>query len=70
VPGFTDDAASLTGLRQFIDTLTTTEKIELLPYHRLGVHKWRTLGRAYPLADVPEPSEDSIRRARDILRIA
>jgi pyruvate formate lyase activating enzyme len=69
VPGFTDDPASLTRLRQFIDGLATVEKIELLPYHRLGVHKWRTLGRAYPLADTPEPSADDIRRARDILRI-
>jgi pyruvate formate lyase activating enzyme len=69
VPGFTDDAASLARLRRFVDGLATVEKIELLPYHRLGVHKWRALGRVYPLADTPEPSADGVRRARAILGI-
>jgi pyruvate formate lyase activating enzyme len=67
VPGISDDEASIMRLRQFIDTLDTVKKIELLPYHRLGVHKWQKLGREYPLADIPEPSVESIRRASEIL---
>jgi pyruvate formate lyase activating enzyme len=69
VPGINDDAESLTRLRQFIDTLDTVEKIELLPYHRLGVHKWQAINREYPLADTPSPSLESIHRAQEILRI-
>jgi pyruvate formate lyase activating enzyme len=69
VPGINDDAASLMRLRQFIDTLNTVEKIELLPYHRLGIHKWKVLHRAYPLANTSEPSPESIRRAQEILGV-
>ncbi|MDR2398240.1 MAG: pyruvate formate lyase-activating protein [Spirochaetaceae bacterium] len=67
VPGITDDPEALTGLKAFIDTLKGVEKIEVLPYHRLGAHKWRALGRAYPLEGVSEPSAQSVQRAREIL---
>ena len=44
VPGLTDSREHLTSLGKYIATLPRVEKVELLPYHTLGVHKYQTLG--------------------------
>ncbi|TNG92177.1 pyruvate formate lyase 1-activating protein, partial [Pasteurellaceae bacterium UScroc12] len=43
VPGYTDDDHSVTLLGEFIKDMQNIEKIELLPYHRLGQHKWEAM---------------------------
>lgn len=52
VPGRTriEDMSLLAGM--FSDC-QWVERIELLAYHTMGVHKWEKLGREYPLKDVP-----------------
>ena len=67
VPGINDDEESLKKLREFIDTLSTVERVEVLPYHTMGKYKWEDLGLTYPLADVEPPSEESVKRAKEIL---
>ena len=67
VPGITDDEGQLTRLRAFIDTLDTVERVEVLPYHTLGVFKWKELGIPYALEDVDPPSQESVARAKEIL---
>ena len=52
VPGLTDGEAHLEGLLRYIQTIRNVEKVELLPYHVLGVHKYETLGIPYPLRGV------------------
>lgn len=49
VPGLTDGEEHLSGLREFLASLKNVEKVELLPYHVLGVHKYENLGISYPL---------------------
>ena len=39
VPGITDAPANLHGIRAFLDTLSNVEKVEILPYHTLGIYK-------------------------------
>lgn len=58
VPGYTDDEGSAELLGQFIENMTNIEKVELLPYHKLGAHKWKALGYDYPLEGVNPPSKD------------
>ena len=67
VPGITDDEASLKRLRNFLCTLNNIERVDVLPYHTLGVFKYEKLGLAYPLQDTPTPSPESVARARSIL---
>ena len=40
VPGITTEEDELYRLRSFLDTLKTVERVEVLPYHTLGVFKW------------------------------
>ncbi len=67
VPGVTDDEANLMGIRAFLDTLSNVEKVEILPYHTLGMYKWENLGIPYSLSDVRLPDEKDIKRAENIL---
>lgn len=67
VPGVTDGEAELRELRRFIDGLKGVDKVEVLPYHRMGVYKWQQLGLAYPLDGIVEPSEGEVRRAKRLL---
>ena len=69
VPGINDDDESLHRLRSFIDTLSNVERVEVLPYHDLGVYKWEQLGIPYKLTDVKPPTEESVLHARKILTV-
>lgn len=53
VPGVTDGKAHLEGLRQYMSTIRNVERVELLPYHVLGVSKYRELNIPYKLEGVP-----------------
>lgn len=68
VPGITDSVDGLRRTREFIQTLQTVEKVEVLPYHTLGVAKYKKLGIAYPLEDVSAPTKESVAYAKRILR--
>ena len=70
VPGLTDDPAELQQLKDFIDSLSSVEKVEILPYHTLGLFKWQNLGIEYPLEGVPVPTPEQVQQAETILGIA
>lgn len=67
VPDWTDDDDSLVKTREFIDTLKNVERVEVLPYHRLGLFKWENLGIKNTLAEVEPPSKERIENAKKIL---
>ena len=67
IPGYTDDEQDLLKLKEFISSLKTVEKVELLPYHSIGEFKWKKLGLKYPLEGVPQASDNDIARAKQIL---
>lgn len=58
VPGKTDSEEYMLSLKEFIGTLNNVEKVELLPYHLLGVNKYETLGIKYRLDGVPSMDKD------------
>lgn len=69
IPGFTDAEKDFLKLKDFLSTLKTVEKIELLPYHSLGKHKWKDLGLVYELDGVPSATSNDVKRAKMILEI-
>ena len=70
VPGYTDDEQGLIKLREFISTLKSVKKVEVLPYHDLGKFKWEQLGEVYPLENVRTANNDDVKRAKEILGIS
>lgn len=67
VPGWTDDTAHLEQMGAFIRSLDNVKKIEVLPYHKLGVYKWKNMGYKYSLDDVEPPTAESVERAKALL---
>ncbi|MCI7180127.1 MAG: pyruvate formate-lyase-activating protein [Schaedlerella sp.] len=67
VPKRSDYDEYLTRLADFIGTLKTVEKVEVLPYHTLGAYKWKELGYEYQLEGIKPPTEDRVRNANQIL---
>ncbi len=56
VPGLTDDEEGLRRTADFIRSLKTVQRVEVLPYHTLGLFKWQKLGIPYPLPDAVPPT--------------
>lgn len=67
VPTITDSEEDLKNLGEFIATLKNVEKVEILPYHKLGVYKWETLGLNYQLKDIEPPANESVQHAYQLL---
>ncbi|RKP52976.1 pyruvate formate lyase-activating protein [Cohnella endophytica] len=63
VPGWTDGADDLLALGRFLRELDGVDKVEVLPYHRMGAYKWKQLGIPYPLEGVIEPGPEEVERA-------
>lgn len=69
VPGITDNKEDLILLRDFLKSLKTVEKVELLPYHNMGKTKWENLGLNYSLENVRQATNEDIERVKEILKI-
>jgi len=67
IPGFTDEERDLRQTSKFIRQLNNVKKIEIMPYHNMGAFKWEKLGHKYPLEGVKEPTDDQIKKAKEIL---
>ncbi|CAM3293329.1 MULTISPECIES: pyruvate formate-lyase-activating protein [Saccharibacillus] len=68
VPGIHDDEHNLRDLGRFIGTLQGVEKFEILPYHQMGIYKWKELGREYPLEGVDSPTDEQVQRAYALIQ--
>ncbi|KOP82571.1 pyruvate formate-lyase-activating protein [Cytobacillus solani] len=67
VPTISDDEQDLKKLGEFIRSLKNVQKVEVLPYHKLGVYKWEALGLDYPLKEIEPPNKEKTARALRIL---
>lgn len=67
VPGLTDGDIHLTGLREYLKTLKNVERVELLPYHVLGVYKYKNLGIPYKLEGVPPMEPEKLKKWQELM---
>lgn len=68
VPGLSDAEEDLQALGEHFKNYKMIERVELLPYHRLGVHKYESLGWDYKLKDTKENTAEQLKHAEDVLR--
>lgn len=69
VPGINDKEEDLKETGEFISSLTNVKRVEILPYHTLGVPKYRKLGIPYKLEGILPPTAEEIKKAEILLGI-
>jgi pyruvate formate lyase activating enzyme len=67
VPGLNDSSENIEATALFVKRMESVKRIELLPYHRLGVSKYQSLGRIYKLDELSPPSDERMNNLRDIV---
>lgn len=68
VPGINDNDNYINELIEFIKPLKNVEKIEFLPYHTYGVHKYEELGISYPLKGICDMDIDKCKMLENKLK--
>ena len=68
VPGINDTKEYIYELVKFIKPIKNVEKIEFLPYHTLGVHKYEDLKITYPLKGVHDMDKDKCKKLENMLK--
>ena len=67
IPGYNDDAENLYCSGKFVAAQTSGNSVEIVPYHRMGAGKYKSLGREYALASLEPPRKEKIEEAMSIL---
>lgn len=68
VPGLTLTRDNLASMAEYLRQFTCIERVELLPFHQLGRHKWEELGLDYTLKDTNPPTAAEMQWAADIFK--
>ncbi|MCL2469945.1 MAG: pyruvate formate-lyase-activating protein [Alphaproteobacteria bacterium] len=68
VPDLTDNMEDLTRMADFLAALGSVEKVEILPFHKMGEPKWQALGLNYELSAVQPPEKEQIRAICELFR--
>ena len=68
VPNLTDSKEHLEGLAAYMARLPNVEKIELLPYHRLGEAKYEVMGMEYSLSGTADMDKQVAENCQDFVR--
>ncbi|MCT4544981.1 MAG: pyruvate formate-lyase-activating protein [Vallitalea sp.] len=68
VPGLSDNETHIENLSIYLSGFNNIDKIELLPFHKMGEFKWQELGYTYELSETEPPSKNEIIKAMSILK--
>lgn len=68
VPGYSDFEEDIRALGEALGDYEMIERVEILPYHKLGVHKYEAMDLDYRLAHVKENTPEQIEKAADLFK--
>ncbi|MFB7241509.1 pyruvate formate-lyase 1-activating enzyme [Streptomyces populi] len=68
VPGHTDAPETVDGLARFLSGLGNVDRVDVLPFHKMGAPKYEALGIPFPLRDNPVPDPALTERVREQFR--
>lgn len=67
IPGINDTAENVKALAAVRDAHTCVKRVELLPFRKLCVEKYKSMGLPFPLADTPEPTAEQMETLNEYL---
>jgi pyruvate formate lyase activating enzyme len=68
VPDLTDSLDHITQLAQFIAQFDNLERVEVLPFHKMGEAKWEQLAYDYQLQATSPPSTELLEKVTNIFK--
>ena len=68
VPGYSDSEEDTRLLGESLGKYQQIQRVEILPYHRLGVHKYEAMGWDYKLKEVKENTPEQLERAEKLFK--
>ena len=68
LPGYTLEEKPLSHLAALLAKYRCIQRVELLPFHKLGEPKWKEMGWKYQLEAVPAVTKEQVAHARNILK--
>ncbi|NDW19014.1 pyruvate formate lyase-activating protein [Dysgonomonas sp. 216] len=68
VPGFSDDENDLKQWGEYVSHYPNVQRVDILPFHQMGIHKWKEMNKEYKLKDVPSPTPEQVKNAEDIFK--
>lgn len=68
VPGYSDFEEDIRSLGKHFGKYRYLQRVEILPYHTLGKHKYESLGRKYALEDVPLNTPEQLAGAKELFQ--
>ena len=68
VPGYTDDAEDLENWAKYVSQFKNVERVDILPFHQMGAHKWKEIGRAYPLENCRPADMEDVKKSVEIFK--
>ncbi len=64
LPSINDSKEEHKLLKKLIHKYNNIEKVEVLPFHKLGAYKWENLGMEFQYKDITEPSKEYIKELK------
>lgn len=68
VPGYSDFEEDIRSMGEQFGKYQSIQRVEILPYHRLGVHKYEAMGWDYQLKEVVENTPAQLERAEKLFK--
>lgn len=67
IPGYNDNISYMLEIKDFVKKLKNVEKVELLPYHTMGINKYKELGIPYRLDGVSDMDREKCKELEKII---
>lgn len=68
VPNLTDVVEHYEALADYLVTLGNIEKVEVLPFHKMGEDKWEKMGFNYELSETEPPEKELVKQVQDVFK--
>lgn len=68
IPGITEEAENLRQIAEFVKRVNPKTPLNVLPYHRLGVSKYRMMDMDYELTEAEPVPEERLKRVAEIFK--
>ena len=68
VPGISDFEEDIRALGEHFKNFKMLQRVEVLPYHTLGIHKYETMGQEYKLKETKTNTPEQLDRALDLFK--